>query len=58
MSATTIFGKFIGRCENCDRLLYDHSTRYYVRFRRDSYCFCENCVTVIEPEKDGVTNDE
>lgn len=49
---TTAFGKVIGMCDNCRRLIYEgKSTVYYVRFQHDQYCFCDHCVTVVEPPK-------
>ena len=48
------YGKIIGMCDNCHRILYKgKSTMYYVRLRHDSYCFCDYCVTVVKPLKDG-----
>lgn len=52
MSNKTAFGKVIGCCDNCRALLYEHSKRYWVKFQHDAYCFCRNCVTVIEPGKE------
>ena len=49
----TAFGKVIGVCDNCRRLLYEGtSTVYYVRFQWDQYCFCDHCVTVVKPVKE------
>ena len=53
MSNRTAFGRVIGMCDNCRRLIYEHSKRYYVRFQHDQYCFCDRCVTVVEPPKEG-----
>ena len=52
MNSKTAFGVYVGICENCRRMLYESSKRYWVRFNRDNYCFCENCVTVVEPPKE------
>lgn len=49
-----VFGEVIGMCDNCRRIFYrGKSTMYYVRFQNDSYCFCNYCVTVVKPQKDG-----
>ena len=47
----TAFGTVIGMCDNCRRLIYEGQTvHYYVRFQHDQYCFCDHCVTVVEPK--------
>ena len=45
--------RFICRCENCQRLLYEEDVRYLIKFRFDELCFCDNCVVVINPLKDN-----
>ena len=50
MNNKTAFGTVIGSCDNCRRLLYEDSTRYWVRFNCDQYCFCDYCVQVVKPE--------
>lgn len=51
MSSKTAFCTYVGVCENCRRMLYETSKRYWVRFNCDNYCFCANCVTVVDPEE-------
>ncbi len=57
MNHMTAFGVYVGKCENCQRMLYESSKRYWVRFRSDAYLFCEHCVTVIE-NNDGKAGEE
>lgn len=38
-----MFGKYICRCDNCGRNLYDGDTFYYADIGRKTYCLCENC---------------
>ena len=52
MNSNTAFGVYVGMCENCRKMLYENSKRYWIKFNRDSYCFCENCVVVIEPKEE------
>lgn len=52
MSNYTAFGKVIGTCDNCRRLIFENTIRYYVKFQHDGYCFCEHCVTVVDPQKE------
>lgn len=52
MSNHTAFGRVIGICDNCRRLIYEHSKRYYVKFLHGSYCLCDRCVTVVDPQKE------
>ena len=52
MNNKTAFGTIIGMCDNCRRLIYEGKTvHYYVRFQHDQYCFCDHCVTVVEPKE-------
>jgi len=46
-----VFGEYVGRCENCDRLIFDRSVHYWAKLKYDAYLFCNDCVTVIEPKK-------
>ena len=39
------------RCANCDKRITEDEIRYWVRFRCDAYCFCKNCVTVIDGQE-------
>lgn len=48
MDRMKAFGVCVGQCENCRRLLYETSRRYWVRIGSDAYLFCEHCVIVIE----------
>ena len=52
MNSKTAFGTYVGMCENCRRMLYGSSKRYWVRFNQDNYMFCEYCVTVIEQKEE------
>lgn len=52
MDIKTPFGTALGMCDNCGRLLYLGSTRYYVRFRHNAYMFCSRCVMVVKPQPD------
>lgn len=46
-----VFGEYVGRCENCDRLIFDRSVHYWVKLMHDCHLFCNDCVTVIEPDE-------
>ena len=52
------FNAFIGTCESCRRMIFENSKRYWVRFGGEGHCFCEKCVTVIEPKKNASLCDE
>lgn len=46
-----VFGEFVGRCESCDRLIFDSSVHYWVELKDDTFLCCQDCVIVIEPKK-------
>jgi len=48
-------GRFVGRCDNCGKAIYDREQRYYVRLFRDDYrriehlIMCSDCVMELKP---------
>jgi len=46
-----IFGKVIGYCHCCGRLLFDNSKYYIVKMRRyETEIFCFDCVKLVNQE--------
>ena len=45
-----MFGKMVGKCDNCGRVIYENELRYWAKFECDCLCFCEYCVKVVDPD--------